>query len=108
MPSVCYFVFSNKIGHVALPLYSINYELISKNYSKTNKNPTFEKTKIINDLHSLKKSIEFNLKNEPLVSIIIPTRNNKNILERCIKSIKKSTTYKNFEIIIVDNERQVG
>ena len=94
---------SNKIGHIASPLYSINYELISKNHSENNKNSTFEKTKIINDLHSLNKSIEFNLKNEPLVTIIIPTRNNKNILERCIKSIKKSTTYKNFEIIIVDN-----
>ena len=37
-----------------------------------------------------------------LVSIIIPHHNNKKILHNCITSIHKST-YKNYEIIIVDN-----
>ena len=37
-----------------------------------------------------------------LVSIIIPHHNNKKILHDCITSIHKST-YKNYEIIIVDN-----
>ncbi|MEZ4754622.1 MAG: glycosyltransferase [Bdellovibrionota bacterium] len=40
---------------------------------------------------------------EPLVSIIIPTRDRLKILERCVESIYKDTTYKNFEIIIADN-----
>lgn len=41
--------------------------------------------------------------NQPLVSLIIPTRNGYNILKQCIDSIFQKTTYKNFEIIIVDN-----
>jgi len=39
----------------------------------------------------------------PLVSIIIPTRNNKPILEQCIRSIVSKTDYPNYEILLVDN-----
>ena len=39
---------------------------------------------------------------EPKISIIIPNKNHKKDLKRCIKSILKST-YKNYEIIIVEN-----
>lgn len=38
------------------------------------------------------------------VSIIIPTRDNVDILKRCIESIFKKTSYDNYEIIIVDND----
>lgn len=40
---------------------------------------------------------------EPLVSIIIPNMNHKEDLERCITSIKKKSSYTNYEIIIVEN-----
>lgn len=39
----------------------------------------------------------------PLVSIIIPTRNNKNYLKKCSKSIEKKTSYPNYELIVVNN-----
>jgi len=39
----------------------------------------------------------------PLVSLIIPTRNGLNYLEKCIESILKKTTYLNYEILIIDN-----
>ena len=39
----------------------------------------------------------------PLVSIIIPTKDNKQMLERCVKSIQQKNSYPNYEIIIVDN-----
>ncbi|MDU6684363.1 MAG: glycosyltransferase [Enterobacteriaceae bacterium] len=39
----------------------------------------------------------------PLVSIIIPTRDNYSVLRRCIDSIKNITRYSNYEIIILDN-----
>lgn len=45
------------------------------------------------------------LKGEPLISIIIPAKGRCDDLKRCIKSIYKKTTYKNFEIIIVDLEK---
>ena len=39
----------------------------------------------------------------PLVSIIIPTRNRKELIAQCIDSILSKTTYSNYEIIVVDN-----
>jgi O-antigen biosynthesis protein len=40
---------------------------------------------------------------EPLVSLLIPTRDMLSVLEPCIRSILDKTTYQNFEIIILDN-----
>lgn len=40
---------------------------------------------------------------KPLVSIIIPTKNNEPVLRRCIESILEKTTYQNFEVLIIDN-----
>lgn len=39
----------------------------------------------------------------PLVSLIIPTRDRRALTEVAVRSILEKTTYKNFEIIIVDN-----
>lgn len=41
--------------------------------------------------------------NNPLVSIIILSKNNYNMMEKCINSILKYTAYGNYEIILVDN-----
>lgn len=42
----------------------------------------------------------------PKVSIIIPSKDNKNILARCVRSIIDKSTYSNFEIIIVENNSE--
>ena len=39
----------------------------------------------------------------PLVSLIIPTRNAKELVRQCIDSIVELTTYRNYEIILIDN-----
>ncbi len=39
----------------------------------------------------------------PLVSIIIPTKDKPELIERCLKSIYELTSYPNFEVIIMDN-----
>ncbi|HMS27492.1 MAG TPA: glycosyltransferase family 2 protein [Burkholderiaceae bacterium] len=39
----------------------------------------------------------------PLVSLIIPTRNNVSLLRQCVSSILAKTHYANFEILIIDN-----
>ena len=49
-------------------------------------------------------ALKYNGVDNPLISIIIPTKNHKDILERCINSIERKTNYKNYEIVIVDNE----
>lgn len=41
--------------------------------------------------------------NQPKVSIIIPTRDYKDILEVAVESILQKTEYSNYEIVIVDN-----
>ncbi|MEM6536336.1 MAG: glycosyltransferase family 2 protein [Pseudomonadota bacterium] len=39
----------------------------------------------------------------PLVSLIIPTRDYGDLVETCVTSIQEKSSYRNFEIIIVDN-----
>ena len=39
----------------------------------------------------------------PLVSIIIPARNNWRMLKQCVQSLESLTQYRDFEILIVDN-----
>lgn len=40
---------------------------------------------------------------QPLVSIIIPSKDNVSMLKQCLYSIRKHTQYRNYEIILVDN-----
>jgi GT2 family glycosyltransferase len=40
----------------------------------------------------------------PLISIVIPTKNAPDHLERCLNSLFTLSTYPNFEVILVDNE----
>lgn len=40
---------------------------------------------------------------QPLVSLVIPTRNGLSLIKKCLTSILAKTTYENFEILIVDN-----
>jgi glycosyltransferase domain-containing protein len=47
--------------------------------------------------------VKYALPERPLVSIIIPTKNQLPILQRCIESILEKTSYSNYEIIIIDN-----
>jgi GT2 family glycosyltransferase len=42
----------------------------------------------------------------PLVSIIIPTRDKADLLDKCIRSVLEKTNYKNFEILVVNNQSQ--
>ena len=47
--------------------------------------------------------VDYKAKGEPKVSIVIPNKDGKDILKVCIDSILAKTTYKNYEIIIVEN-----
>ena len=51
----------------------------------------------------LDSSIYFKSKQNPLVSLIIPTYNGVDILRPCVESILEKTTYTNYEICIVNN-----
>ncbi|MBD2488092.1 glycosyltransferase [Aulosira sp. FACHB-615] len=47
--------------------------------------------------------IRYTIKDYKLVSIIIPTRDLGNTLDKCLTSIFEKTTYPNYEIILIDN-----
>ncbi len=40
----------------------------------------------------------------PKVTIVIPTRNGTELVKRCIESLTASTSYPNYEIVVIDNQ----
>ncbi|MCR4952379.1 MAG: glycosyltransferase [Solobacterium sp.] len=46
------------------------------------------------------------LKEEPLISIIIPTKDLASDLETCVNAVLEKTDYKNYEILILDNNSE--
>ncbi len=47
--------------------------------------------------------IDFAVTGEPMVSIIIPTKDKLEFLQPCVESLFANTAYPNFEVIVVDN-----
>ena len=47
--------------------------------------------------------IQYDIVGEPLVSIIIPNKDHIDDLKKCLDSVYQKSTYKNFEIIVVEN-----
>ena len=47
--------------------------------------------------------VDYKVKGNPKVSIIIPNKDGKDILKVCIDSVVEKTTYSNYEIIVVEN-----
>ncbi len=108
----------NNICHVPFVLYhwraiagSTAKAKSEKNYAEESQERTirdhFERTntpvKLIPNTHGF-WNIKYLLNdNQPTVSIIIPTKNRADLLERCVNSILEKTSYSNYEILIVDN-----
>ena len=101
---------AKKIVNYDFPVCTVHEEYVTNEHNE-------EQTKIILN-HLRRKKIDATVnqgiipstlkivyahENQPLVSIIIPTKNNQKILHRCITSLEDNTTYKNWEIIIIDN-----
>ena len=47
--------------------------------------------------------VRYQVQGNPLVSIIIPNKDEKETLKKCIDSVMEKSTYRNFEIIVVEN-----
>ena len=47
--------------------------------------------------------VKYHISGNPKISIIIPSKDKMSILKYCIESIRRKTTYQNYEIIIIDN-----
>lgn len=110
---------TNHIIHIPKILYHLGTNLKkdeneSNNYLIANEKKVLEDTlkrrKINGDVLVYKDInyfiIDYKNEEEPLVSILIPTRDYADILEDCLKSVYEKTEYKNFEVIILDNQSQ--
>lgn len=47
--------------------------------------------------------VKYQVQGKPLISIVIPNKDEKETLEKCLRSIWEKSTYTNYEIIIVEN-----
>lgn len=47
-------------------------------------------------------NVSYHIQNQPLISIIIPTKDNLQLIKNCLESIIETTTYPKFEIVLVD------
>ena len=47
--------------------------------------------------------IKYKLKAKPMISIIVPNKDHRDDLKRCVDSILNKSTYENYEILIVEN-----
>ena len=50
--------------------------------------------------------IRYEIEGEPLVSILIPNKDHKEDLKRCVDSIREKSTWKNWEIIVIENNSE--
>lgn len=63
------------------------------------------KVVMLTPLYGMYHSI-YSTKDNPLVSIIIPNKDHKDILKTCVDSLYEVNEYKNFELIIVENNSE--
>ncbi len=50
--------------------------------------------------------INYGHREQPLVSIIVPTKDQLPVLQRCVESLLEKTIYTNYELLIVDNNSE--
>lgn len=100
---------ANKIYHIARVLYHnrITENSLQHNYGEevleAHLNRIGLKGHVSNGLISNSYKINYRIENEPKVSIIIPNKDEVDTLKTCISSILNKSTYKNYEIVIVEN-----
>lgn len=93
-----------KWNHVSKILYGTDHE---EDYDKnTVREYLGNKANIIASNNSKYGYVSYPVQGKPLVSIIIPTKDNKDVLKTCIDSVINRSTYKNYEIVIADNRSE--
>ncbi len=111
---------SSNVVHIPKVLYhwrmletSVAYNMSSKGYAveslKKAKIDALNRRKLIGKLIEVDKFsgqyiVSYENQNNPRISIIIPTKDKFEVLKTCIDSIYNKTSYKNYEIVIVNNQ----
>lgn len=112
---------TQRIGHVAKPLYSWRKipgsaasDIQAKPYAHVAGRHALQEHlnrrgiagEVVDGLTPFRYRVRYQIAGQPLVSIIIPIRDRVELLKRCLESIEEKTTYRHFEIIIVDNQSE--
>ena len=82
--------------------YEAGKRAVEAHLKRTGKKGIVEEGQDVPGIYKIKYEIEGN----PKVSILIPNKDNVNLLKTCIDSILKLTTYKNYEILIIENNSE--
>lgn len=97
------------LGHIPEPLTISSTPLLHDNPNEIKaierhlKDRGYESAKVTSSLPG-RYHIYYNKEEKPLVSILIPTKNQLSMLRRCVESVLETTRYDNYEIIIIDND----
>lgn len=109
---------NSRVGHIPKVLYhwrerkeSVAFSLGSKNYAAKAgcraKEDALRRRGIKGHLEYVpdvgQYRTVYDVEGEPVISIIIPSKDNPEILRQCIDSIYGFTRYRSFEVIVVDN-----
>ena len=109
---------NRRVGHIPMVLYHwrerkefAGYAMSAKNYAvvanRNAKKEALKRRKIKGHLEYCPDIYQYRVVYEPqgnpLVSIIIPSKDHPEILEQCVRSIREFTDYPYYEIIVVDN-----
>jgi glycosyltransferase involved in cell wall biosynthesis len=109
---------NRRVGHIPKILYHWRERKESAAYASSSKNYAIERARDAkldmlqrNHIDARLEYIEgisqyrpvYDVVGNPLVSIIIPSKDHPDILKQCIDSITEFTDYENYEIIVVDN-----
>lgn len=110
---------TGNIGHIAKPLYSWRKSPHSTALAPQAKPYAHEAGRQALQQHLRRRGVEaevvdglvspfryrvrYRIIGQPLVSIIIPIKDRVDLLRRCLESVEEKTTYRHFEVVIVDN-----
>lgn len=103
IPKVLYYWRAHPAS-VAMNIHAKDYcivsakKALSEHLERIGLKGSVEDSSIISTYH-----IKYELKETPLISILIPNCDHKEDLQKCIESIYQKTTYGQFEIIIIEN-----
>jgi GT2 family glycosyltransferase len=110
---------TDRIHHIPLPLYSWHKVPGSAAASLDHKGYAYEagrraladaiarrgyRGKVEEALVEGRYRVRYEIRGDPKVVIIIPTRDKVDMLMACIESIRRRSTYRNYEIMVVDNQ----
>lgn len=80
------------------PLSPAFTRVLEEHFERIKRPATVEPGLLAGTLHC-----RFSLAQTPSISLIIPTRDQSEVLRRCLDSILERTRYSNYEIVVVDN-----